>query len=126
MRYLRRRLIENLDATGAIEKELYEGYEIQFILIDTDAGGTKTLSFGIEINGTQIYNGSLAELRDENALIYGFDDTTQNENVGLLDLKEMLSNNGGMNNSIRSVKLKAEASGGDDFDVIIGELIDIN
>lgn len=126
MRYLRRRLLKELDATSALEKELYEGYDIQFILIDTSDGTPQTLSFSVEINGTQVFNGTLAELRDENALIYGFNDSAENLYVGLLDLKEMLSGNGGINGNIRSIKLKVEASGANNFDVTIGELIDIN
>jgi len=134
MRFLRRRQIESYNpvvAATTVEKELYQGYDIQFLFLDTNGstGPSGTLEFSIEINGIQVYNGSLLELNAENALRYGFNSvdfaTGQNLFVGLLELKPSAANGNVSHQYIKSIKIKTTSGNVDALDITVGEIIDI-
>lgn len=129
MRFLKRRKIEQYNPvdTSPVEKELYQGCDIQFLFLDTNEGAG-TLEFSIEINGVQVYNGTLLQLNEENGLLYGFNSnftTGKNKFVGLLELKQLV--NGGVSvQQIKSVKIKSTGGTATLLDITVGEIIDIN
>ena len=132
MKVIRRRQLDNFDPAGAsvdTEKELYDGYDVQFIFIDCTGDPGTVLDFAIEIDGVQLFNTVLTRLNKENALLYGFNNTggADNADIGLIDIRSMIRTENGAIKKPKSIKFIAflSTSTCTSVDLIIGELIDI-
>lgn len=128
MLFTRRRKIAEFDPTGTTEKELYQGAPIQFLFFDCNGAGGTSLTFSIEIDGVQVYNGTLLQLNEENALLYGFSSSFgsgQNILVGLLELESIISSRQRSRKPVKSVEFKYVSGDFDALNITVGELIDI-
>jgi len=130
MKLIKRRQLDNFDPTASTvdtEKELYDGHDIQFLFIDCNGDPVKVLDFAVEIDGIQLFNSSLSVLNKENALMYGFVNGTDNTDIGLLDIRNLLKTENGRIKKPTSIKFIAfcATTTCTSVDVIIGEVIDI-
>ena len=128
MKFIRRRKIPTITPSATTEQELFEGYDIKFLVIDChDKTSGGPLDFSIEINGVQVYRNILGRLTGENAYIYGFDISTENLRVGILNLKEITSREIMKPGEIKSVVFKNKGPYPYDvLDITVGEVIEID
>ena len=132
MKIIRRRQLDNFDPAGATvdtEKELYDGYDVQFLFIDCTGDPATILDFAIEIDGIQLFKSTLSRLNKENALLYGFNCTAgaENADVGLIDIRSMIRTENGAIKKPKSIKFIAflATTTCTSVDLVVGELIDI-